>query len=80
MYYPDGMELSAAELIDMSKKRKEIRHSNTRLPSAMLAGSTTQGSMLSGTSGGSTMGTGVFGEPLTPQVHGFVTQLPCPLF
>ncbi|XP_044738528.1 splicing factor ESS-2 homolog isoform X2 [Chrysoperla carnea] len=31
MYVPDGVELTKQELIEMSKKRKEIVHGNTRL-------------------------------------------------
>ena len=36
MYYPDGMDMSPAEMIEYSKKKREIRHANTRLPQHML--------------------------------------------
>jgi hypothetical protein len=61
VYFPDGLAMSPQEMIEYSKKKREIRHANTRLPAHMLAAvSTGRASLLS------TMGDAAGAGPAQP--------------
>ncbi len=68
MYYPDGMDLSAKEMVEYSQRKREIRHTNTRLPAHLMPGSTSRASMLSGSTGGESAFTST-GVPIAGANH-----------